>query len=945
MCDSEKQIDVIVVGAGVAGITAARELARFELSALVLEAGNDIACGATRANSAIIHAGFDPEPGSLKARFNVEGAALFPKWAQELGVPYRRNGSLVVAFSGADEELLSELLARAEKNGVQNVRLLTGEQVLAMEPSINPDVRAALLAETAGICDPYLFTLRCAEQAVMNGVELHFDEEVLDVQKGFDRYLVRTSRGNLYRARVIVNAAGVFSDAINNMVSERKLRIVPRRGDYLLYDSDLGNTFSHTIFQAPTASGKGVLVTPTVHGNLLVGPSAMLQGNKHQIATGAEGLAYVQEMAKKTWPQLTQRGLITNFAGLRASAADGGDFVIGQPDDAPGFFNIACFDSPGLSSAPAVACCVASNVANYLGVSKKKLYAPPRLPARQLAEMSAEERAAAISRNPDYGHVVCRCCTVSEAEIVEALHSPVPVLSFDAIKWRTRAMMGRCHGGFCAPEIAKIVARELYFSPNEFNKRGSRSPLVVSARGDYVAEASSSKTMSGDSITAAGKMLLRDFAMDEEYDVAVVGAGAAGLAAAVSAAEHGASVVLLDRSNGPGGVLRQCVHSGFGLHRFGKELTGPEYAAIEESALGDVLDLPPVVLYDTSVLEFRRASNGGFAIEVVSPMGGGAIRAKAVVLATGSRERGQGALNMAGDRPSGVLTAGSAQSFMNLQGCAPGKKVVVLGSGDIGLIMARRLVLQGAEVVGVYELAGIPSGLRRNLVQCLDDFAIPLHLSQTVTRLEGDGRLTAVWVSNVDSETLQTVPGTEQRVECDTLLLSVGLIPENEIAKSAGVELDMVTGGPVVDDRLETTLPGVFACGNSLHVHDLADYASEEGACAGAAAALYALRERKREFRETLQIKAGSGVRYVVPHAASVGSGTIDCTLSFRVSEVFKNPKVVVESILRGGDRETLAERRLMVAVPAEMIRMSISAPVDSGVLALQVRIEGGENA
>lgn len=297
-------------------------------------------------------------------------------------------------------------------------------------------------------------------------------------------------------------------------------------------------------------------------------------------------------------------------------------------------------------------------------------------------------------------------------------------------------------------------------------------------------------------------------------------------------------MVLLDREGRLGGILKQCVHNGFGLHRYKEELTGPEYADRECSAMRGSADEGNVeVLCDSSALEMRRIADGRRAIEAVSPSGAVTVRVGAVVLATGSRERGQGALNMAGSRPSGVFTAGSAQNFANLQGCLPGHRVVILGSGDIGLIMARRMALQGAEVVGVYELMPTPSGLRRNIVQCLDDFGIPLHLSTTVTRLEGEGRLSAVWVSDVDPETLRPIPGTERRVECDTLLLSVGLLPENELAKTAGVMLDPMTGGAVADESLQTSEPGVFACGNALHIHDLADYASEEGEIAGAAAA------------------------------------------------------------------------------------------------------------
>lgn len=978
--------DVVVAGAGVAGAAVARELSRLDLTVLVLEAGNDIACGATRANSAIVHAGFDPDPGSLKARFNVEGSRLFSRWASELKFPYKRNGSLVLGFTEEDEASLHELWQRAARNGVGGVRLISGEEVQLLEPSVNSEVRCALLAESGAICDPYQVALRCAEQAARNNVRFLFNEAIVNIQKGYGRYLVRTSRGELYRARAIVNAAGVFADELNNMVSSHRLRIVPRRGDYQLLDTEFGDAFSHTIFQVPSAAGKGVLVAPTVHGNLLIGPSAVDQTSKTDVSTRAEGLQLVHRLAQRTWPRLSMRGLITNFAGIRASNAEGDDFVIGQPDDAPGFFNIACFDSPGLSSAPAVAVHIAEGVADYLGARPREDFDGRASRNEALAEMDARERARAIAGDGRWGHVVCRCCQVSEAEIVEALRGPLPVLSLDALKWRTRAMMGRCHGGFCTPEICKIVARETGVAPDALDKRGRRSPIIAEAREDYVelvrcsgeggaekgAEegcGNGSHRGEGGSFTA-GNAGAGASPRVVDCDVAVVGGGAAGMAAARSAADEGVRVLLLDREGQLGGILKQCVHNGFGLHRYKEELTGSEYADRERVELQDCRGTGNVeVLSGASALEMHRAScDGRYSIEAVSSSGAVEVRARAVVLATGSRERGQGALNMAGSRPSGVFTAGSAQNFANLQGCLPGCGVVVLGSGDIGLIMARRMALQGAEVVGVYELMPTPSGLRRNIVQCLDDFGIPLHLSSTVTRLEGEGRLSAVWVSDVDPGTLQPIPGTERRIACDTLLLSVGLLPENELAKTAGISLDPVTGGAVVDESLQTSAPGVFACGNALHIHDLADYASEEGEVAGAAAARFALAAREgggglpsREIasagaredcdaaaeRDFVPVVAAEGVRYVVPQRIAmpgVVSGVApegdSVTLSFRPSRAVKGPKITVEAVLRDGTTRAVASRKLMVAVPAEMVRLKVPMGDLRDAVEVRVRLE-----
>ena len=430
----------------------------------------------------------------------------------------------------------------------------------------------------------------------------------------------------------------------------------------------------------------------------------------------------------------------------------------------------------------------------------------------------------------------------------------------------------------------------------------------------------------------------------------------------------------MDREAKLGGILKQCVHNGFGLHRFGEELTGPEYAAREAAALegrpaavggeAGAQDAPGAtacveVLLGASVLsvDAARADAGELVVRAVSGEGVHVLRARAVVLATGSRERGAGALNLAGSRPSGVFSAGSAQNFMNLQGCLPGRRAVILGSGDIGLIMARRLASQGAQVEGVYELMPHPSGLRRSIVQCLDDFGIPLHLSRTVVRLEGAGRLEAVHIAHVDPATLKPVPGTERRVACDTLLLSVGLIPENEVAKTAGAALDAVTGGPRVDNRLATGVPGLFACGNALHVHDLVDHASAEGESAGAAAAAYARRvalgghaagEGARGTAlpvaavTAVPVLPDEGVRYVVPQAIDPAtSADEDVTLSLRVSRALRGPRFFVEGVAADGSVRTVKKAKTMVAVPAEMVQIKLSGADVAGLSSLHVRVEG----
>lgn len=931
--------DVVVIGAGVAGCCTARELARYELDVLVLEAGLDIANGATRANSGIVHAGFDPEPGTAKARFNAEGMLLMPQWAKELGFGYYQNGAMVIALDESGLPKLEALRQRAVENGVPEVFVISGKEARTREPNLPKTVAGALDVPASALCDPYGLTYAAAENAAENGVRFVFDARVslvrrLDCTEDGARFELTCEDGRTVRTKTVVNATGIYADEFNNMVSASKITHIARRGDYCLFDTEFGRTFSRTIFQTPTAQGKGVLVSPTIHGNLFVGPNAVAQDSKTDVSTTRSGLDEITEKARSTWPDINLRGMITNFAGIRSTEKNG-DFVIGEAPDAPGFFNIAGYDSPGLSSAPAVATYLASHVAQSLNASAKESFNPHRSAPALFALMTSEQRKRAIEENPSYGRIVCRCCNVSEGELVDAMHRPLPVLSLDALKWRTGAMMGRCHGGFCSPEIVHLMARELNMTPEHVSKRMQGSNVVSASRPDYL-EAVLHEEATPPGIEADPSTI---------YDVIVVGGGAAGLAAASSASASGAKqVLLIDREPKLGGVMKQCIHDGFGLHRFGEQLTGPEFAQREQA----LLDVEAItVLNDATVLEAHAATSpeGYRACIVTSPRGLSIFLAKSLVLATGSRERGSGALNMAGSRPSGVFSAGSAQNFINLQGCLPGKRAVVLGSGDIGLIMARRMTLSGMSVEGVYELMRYPSGLKRNIAQCLNDFAIPLHLSSTVVRLEGKDRLEAVWVAEVDPETLKPLPGTERRIACDTLLLSVGLIPENELAKGLGTTMDPVSGGPVVNDTLSTSVPGVFSCGNSLHVHDLADFAAQEGDIAGAQAAAWALGHANHACtRFGIPLSAGPYVRSALPHFVQTENPQSESVvISLRVSQMVSHPKFVVEGTLEDGSVKRIARKAAMVAVPAEMIQVKIQRSDLAGCTSLTVRVEGQE--
>ena len=454
--------DVIVIGAGVSGCATARELARHEGRFLVLEAADDVCCGTSKANSAIVHAGFDARPGTLMARLNVEGNALFDDLARDLEFAFMRIGSLVVCTSDDARPGLETLLERGRQNGVEGLRIVEREELLRMEPNVSDEAVAALWAPTAGICDPFGLTIALIENARANGVEFAFNAPVTGLARDGATWSVQTPAGT-FCARCVVNAAGVDADAIHNMASAETLTIQPRRGEYELLDTTAGTHVTHTVFMLPGPMGKGVLVTPTVHGNLLVGPTADDVDGKRATQTTAGGLATVRERAALTVRDIPFRETITSFSGLRAHRAEH-DFLIGEAADAPGFVDCAAIESPGLTASPAIGRMVASICGDVLtrddpaASAERAAFRPHRKGYVNLHIVSEDEWSALIDADPAYGTLVCRCCVVSEGQIREACRRGAR--SVDAIKRRLGVTMGRCQGGFCTPRVLQILCEE-----------------------------------------------------------------------------------------------------------------------------------------------------------------------------------------------------------------------------------------------------------------------------------------------------------------------------------------------------------------------------------------------------------------------------------------------------------------------------------------------------
>ena len=464
--------DVIIIGAGVSGCAIARELSRYQLDICVLERESDICEGTSKANSGIVHGGFDAKPGTLKAKLNVLGNSMMDEMSKKLDFEFKRNGSMVVCQNEMGIPALEKLLEQGKENGVKGMKILKREQALELEPNLADGVYAVLYIPSGGIVCPFGMNIAYAENDAQNGVEFKLGTEVQLIERVGQDYRIQTNQG-VFDTKYVINAAGVYADVFHNMVSELKIHIMPRRGDYCLLDKTAGDLVRHTIFQLPTEKGKGVLVTPTIHGNLLLGPTAIDIEDKEATATTAKGLQEVLEKCTKSVKNIPFKQVITSFAGLRAHE-EHGEFIIGEVEDAKGFIDVAGIESPGLTSAPAIGIYVRDILAEKMELKEKEIFVEERKGIVRFLDLPKEEQNRLLQKNQAYGQIVCRCEQITEGEILDAIHRPLGATTLDGVKRRTRAGMGRCQAGFCTPKVMEILARELHLELKDIRKNGRR---------------------------------------------------------------------------------------------------------------------------------------------------------------------------------------------------------------------------------------------------------------------------------------------------------------------------------------------------------------------------------------------------------------------------------------------------------------------------------------
>lgn len=474
--------DVAVIGAGIIGCGIARELSKYKLKTVLIEKEPDVADATTKANSAIIHAGYDAKPGTNKAKFNALGNPMFDTLCRELDVPFKRVGSLVLAFSEEETNTLHKLYEQGLTNRIPQLELIGREELVRMEPNISRNAVGALYARTGGVIGPWELAIALAENAADNGVEVLLDSEVTAIDKLEDGFTVhmydREAGEKQLKTKYIVNCAGLYSDKIYGMVAEPDFKILPRRGQYNIFDKSVGNYVNMVIFQCPSKLGKGVLVSPTVHGNLLIGPDAEDIDGRAELQTTAEGLEFIRQHASRSVEKLPMGSVITSFSGIRARA-DRDDFIIEESKQVKGFINVAGIESPGLSSAPAIAVYVVDILRDINnGLEVNEAFVGERRKRIKFMELSDEEKNELIKKQPGYGRIICRCESVTEGEIVDAIHRKVGARTVDGVKRRVRPGTGRCQGGFCSPRVMEILARELQADIKDIVKDRAASYIV-----------------------------------------------------------------------------------------------------------------------------------------------------------------------------------------------------------------------------------------------------------------------------------------------------------------------------------------------------------------------------------------------------------------------------------------------------------------------------------
>ena len=781
---NDMDTDVLIIGAGLLGCFSALHLSAYDLKITVIEKENDAASGLSKANTGIVYSGLDAKSGTLKSAMNVRANASFEKLCASLGVRFSRCGSLLVSFGERGDKVVERKFENGLANGVPGLHILDNNEILEIEPNINGSVKKALLAGTTGTVNPWELCIAAYECAAANGAEFIFNQELLSLKRSGGGFIAETF-DKTYHAKAVINCAGLSSDRIRELCEAPEIRLYPTASDYLVLDTTSGGLVNHVIFHEPEEKGKGLTLVPTVDGNILVGPTKRKAAGYDGFPTEKEGFEELKKLCSFVVPGLDMSTVIRSFGSLRPSPCyvheENGQVVRGERDisgftflEENGLFSMIGIKTPGMTCANELGEYAANKAVCHLGGAVKKSdFRFERKPIERVSELTYEERKSFIEKAPDYGALICRCRHVSEGEVKEAIARGAK--DVQGVKYRTGTCTGRCQGAYCRTKVEEALRCAAGNGPGPFNLDSRIGSSGCAGRPHRAAPT-------------------------DHYDILIIGAGAAGMGAAVSAMKNGArKVCVVERKDAPGGVLSQCVHHGFGLGYFKEDLTGQEYAG---RIIKDFLSCGAELLTGTMVTDISPDRTA-----VLSSRGClRTVSFEQCILATGCRERTIESLPTAGTRPAcGVMTAGRAQQLLNCYNADIGDDFLILGTGDIGQIVARQLIQQGKNVIAMVEQNEAPGGILRNRRECIEQYNIPVILHSTITKIYGEKRITGAEIIDLHS-------GSGQFWRCGTLITALGLIPERDLIS------------PLTADG---ALPSwLCLSGNCDYVHEIVDTVS-----------------------------------------------------------------------------------------------------------------------
>ena len=813
--------DVAVIGAGAVGSAIARELSKYDLKVVLLEANSDVGMGTSKASTAIWHTGYDAVPGSLESELLKRSYPLMENFMKEVGSPFELVGGMLIAWNEEQLQTLPKLLEKAIQNGDPDCYIIDKAEVYKREPHLGPGALGGMFVPREGILCTFTIPLACATQAVVNGVTLKVNFQVTDVSSNDDIYII-ASHDESIQARWVINAAGVFSDSINNLFGHKNFKVTPRRGELIVYDKLSRRLINHVLLPVPTATTKGVLVSPTIYGNVLLGPTAEDLPDKTATNTSSNGLHALLDKGRKILPALLEEEVTATYAGLRP-ATEHSDYQIALHREQH-YICVGGIRSTGISGCLGIAEYVAGLLKEGGVDLKRKLeFKTIKVPNIGEAFKRPYQSAEMIAENSDYGNVICHCERVTLGELHDAMDSPIPATSLDALRRRTRAMQGRCQGFNCLAALVKTL------------ESGSSLPKT---RHHVVGR--------------------------QNVDVLIVGSGPAGLAAALELKKLGVKDILVaERDTEAGGIPRLCGHTGFGLRDFHQVMTGPNYAR-KYRALIEKGQIDLRIATNITAIE-REGNKHRIQTSYTSPNGIGTVEAKSVLLATGVRERPRAARLIPGYRPQGVFTTGSLQRFVYEHHLPVGMRALIVGAEIVSLSVVTTLLHAGVKVAGM--ITSLPSHQLYLPIFLPAKILYADILSRTriltnkrVTNILGRQRVEGVEVTATDS-------GKTEVIECDTVVFTGDWIPENELARRGGVQTLNPSLGPQVDEMFRTSQVGVFAAGNLLRGVETADWAALEGRRAARSIARWL--ENAHWPANRLEIRCEAPIGWICPNVLS----------------------------------------------------------------------------